>query len=936
MNENNSYTLLFASVSNLWGAFQSYFHSEKKQINLLFRSLTRTFAQKNLKVMNIFGKNTDKQVSETEQTSLTTPSQPVRNPRMLNATQLQRVKETKRLAETKLRNIEESLAQLRKQQEWLRRYNKLKLELKQEKANLFELNKQQASMAEDIRQLERFEIFESIQGTFQRLNILEKLTDQNKRSLSILERENDDLRQAWTRQEKQQSQIENQRKSAEERLYNIHDQIFHAFTLQGSNQAYEEEIDNLAELSEKAQQQVSMLESNTSEVEQQIDVLSEELARHKAERQSMEMHEQMILHSEKVLLLLDYLQDIEEQQQKTKNLQTDALQKQNEENKLLERVFSKYQEVISEIETLEGELHTHRASIRGQESYKLQERAMQLKNKKQMLISAQSLWHQISVGYNIIEEKTKTLNELRLHIENTERNIREMEAAVGKLSRLCHEKEQTYLLSKSQNIIQLRADLKEGVSCSVCGATHHPYHSDTMLEQSKLIGEFKTDYELLSAELRGKQHLLDDLRLDLAESKGRQLSEESSLNAIRIRQNDDVKEWGIYAPLDPSFKDCSTSTNLNARMAMIRHMIESTANDAENAQKELDSFNFHMAQITKLSEELQAFELQKKDLNIRLNEVNTGCQVRAGQVERIMSMIDNENTRFSEVYHHLEASVTIKDWKGIWDNNHETLREQIVRLTNTWNIVNQQIFKEEQELTLSKARHETLLQQLKTFRLYLELVKDRTENRQNRTEENNNTIKQTTGGVGPKQLYDEAFHQMANAKQTEKNELEETKKMQHEIDYLRGRNEFHIKYGKELSEKLSEEHSKLDLWIRNFNMHHPPVQYAELQEIFSEDKDWVDLRSRVQAIRQDALRCQTRVDNLNSQFIALQAEGSYHNADNESLQESLAEQMETLEGKLHEVMMQIARQTVALEEHEKAVHSANNSALIQAPESDLC
>lgn len=886
--------------------------------------------------MNIFGKNTDNQVPETEQNPLASPPQPAKNPKMLNATQLQRVKETKRLAETKLSNIEESLAQLRKQQEWLRRYNKLKLELKQEKANLFELNKQKASMAEDIRQLERFEMFESIQGTFQRLGILEKLTDQNKRSLSLLERESDEIRQAWTRQEKLQSQMENQRKSAEERLYNIHDQIFHAFTLLGSNQAYEEEIGNLAELSEKARQQVSRLESITSEVEQQIDILSEELTRHKAERQSMEMHEKMIRHAERILLQLDYLQDIEEQQQKTKNLQADVLQKQNEENKLLERVFSKYQEVLSEIETLEGELQTHKASIRGQESYKLQERAMQLKSKKQMLISAQSLWHQISVGYNIIEEKTKTLNELRLHIDNTERNIREMETEVGKLSRLCHEKEQTYLLSKGQNIIQLRADLKEGISCSVCGATHHPYHSDTMLEQSKLISEFKTDYELLSAELRGKRQQLDDLRLDLAESKGKQFSEESSLKDICIRQNDDVKEWGIYAPLDPSFKDCSASTNQNARMAMIRHMIESTANDAENAQKELDAYNFHIAQISRLSEELQAFELQKKDLSIRLNEVNTGCQVRVGQVERVMAMIDNENTRFSEVYHHLEASITIKDWKGIWDNNHEALREQIVTLTNTWKTVNSQILKEEQELTLYKAQHETLLQEFKTFRHYLELVENRTGDRQNRIDENENTIKQTVGEAGPKQLYDEAYLQMANAKQTEKNEWEETQKIQVEMNYLRGRNEFHNIYGKELSEKLSEEHSRLDLWIRNFNMHHPPVQYTELQEVFSEEKDWIAVRSRIQQVQKDIIRCQTRVDEMNSRFIALQAEGNYHNADNESLQESLAAQMENLEGKLHDVMMQIARLTVALEDHEKAIHSANNTALNQAPESEMC
>ena len=886
--------------------------------------------------MNIFNKNTDKQAPEEEQNTSTMPSLPVRNPKMLNATQLQRTKEMKRLAETKLSNIEESLEQLRKQQEWLRRYNKLKLELKQEKANLFELNKQQASMSEDIRQLERFELFERIQGTFQRMSILEDLTNENTRSLSILKRESDELAQAWNGQEKLQAQMGIQRKNAEDRHYSVLDNIFHSFILQGNIQACEEEKENLNSLAEQFLQQISILESNIAEEKQKIEKLSDELSTHSASRQSMEMHEQMILHAEKTLVLLDYLQEIEEQQQKTKNLQNDTIQKQNEENRLLERVFSKYQEVTSEIGTLEGELHTHRASILGQDSYNLQERAMQLKSKKQMLISAQALWHQISVGYRSIEDKTSTLNELRLHIENTERNIREMETEVGKLSRLCHEKEHTYLLSKGQNIIQLRADLKEGVSCSVCGATHHPYHSDTMLDQSKLIGEFKTDYELLSAELRGKQQQLDDLRIDLAECKGRQFSEESSLNAIRIRQNEDIKEWEIYASLDATFKNCSPSVNLDARMAMIRHMIESTGDDAEKAQKELDTYNFHMSQITKLAEELQALELQKKDLSVRLNEVNTGCQVRAGQAERVLAMIDSESTRFSEVYHQLEECITIKEWKKIWDNNHETLREQIIQLSDTWNEVNKQIQKEEQELTLCKSQNEALQQQLKTLRHYLELIEKRTENRQTRIDENENTIKQATRESGPKQLYDDTFQQMTDAQQAEKKTLEETKKMQHDIDIIEGRNELHIKFGKELSEKLSEEHSRLDIWIHNFNMHHPPVQYTELQEVFGEGKDWLDIRSNIRKTQHDIIRCQARVDDMNSRLIALQAEGNYHNADNETLQESLVAQMETLEGKRREVMMQIARQTVALEEHEKAVHFANNSALNQAPESDLC
>ena len=37
-----------------------------------------------------------------------------------------------------------------------------------------------------------------------------------------------------------------------------------------------------------------------------------------------------------------------------------------------------------------------------------------------------------------------------------------------------------------------------------------------MLEQSKLISEFKTDYELLEAEVQGKLKQLEAFRLNLA------------------------------------------------------------------------------------------------------------------------------------------------------------------------------------------------------------------------------------------------------------------------------------------------------------------------------------------------------------------------------------------------------------------------------------
>ena len=114
--------------------------------------------------MNFFGKKNDKKVRQDEPSSApkvqeetphqepspapaginfliqesaaTSPLQK-RDPRILNPTQLGRVKDSKRLAETKLQGLEESLARLQAQSHWLRRWNELSMALEREKKRLF-------------------------------------------------------------------------------------------------------------------------------------------------------------------------------------------------------------------------------------------------------------------------------------------------------------------------------------------------------------------------------------------------------------------------------------------------------------------------------------------------------------------------------------------------------------------------------------------------------------------------------------------------------------------------------------------------------------------------------------------------------------------------------------------------------------------------------
>ena len=460
---------------------------------------------------------------------------------------------------------ESSATEPHRQQEWLRRYNEVQLTLGQEKVRLYELNKQMSSLIDDENALRRFESFEAVQPTFLRMRLLERAAAQNRRNRQSLEQEAKDQIEAWGIQQKVQQQASERRQQAETLCYQTNERVFQGLELRAANNTLECEIAHLRQRVEQAVEQQNSLEGSMREHTSNVEQISHRIDALRAERQGIEMHEHMLEHGEAVLLRLERLQEIELSQEELRQRQAEAGRKQDEENELLRRLFSEFRDVTADIDSANEEINRQRVSIQGQTTGKLLERAMSLKSRSQMLLSAQSLWNRISTGYNLIEEKSQALNAVRLHIAQTEATIKELEAAVTRQERLCHEKEYTFMLSKSQNVIQLRSDLREGTGCPVCGAIHHPYHSDTMLEQSKLINEFKTDYELLDTETRSKKRMLDELRLDLAESKGKQLAEDENLASVRRRQAEDVREWRIFTSLDQSFQESKRPQTMPTR-----------------------------------------------------------------------------------------------------------------------------------------------------------------------------------------------------------------------------------------------------------------------------------------------------------------------------------------------------------------------------------
>ncbi len=849
-----------------------------------------------------------------------------RDSRILNSTQLQRVKDVKRLAETKLQGLEESLGRLQAQQQWLRRFNETNMALEREKKRLFELGKQKAIYQNDLSMLERYDQFEGIHGTYQKLAVVKDQIGRDKRGLSVLERETEANRQKMADQEKREGQAREQLRNATTNLQNAFDHVCTAYHLTGANESIDAEIQFLLDYQNKIKEEMTVLSSMTAEKEKATAALSGELEKLRSKRQSMEIHENMLKHGEAILLQLRHLEDRAKRRTDVQLKRQQAIKRQNEENELLGKAFGQYQDLVSQTETAEAELSMHRSYIQGQDGLMLQERALQLKGRRGQLRSALSLWKRISTGYESIEEKSKKVTQLRLNIQHLEDNVRQLEDEAGKASRLCKEKEYTYLLSKGQDIIQLRADLKEGVSCSVCGATHHPYHSDTMLDQSKLIGEMKTDYEMLASESNAKAQQLSEMQAELATAKGQLSAEEEALNAIRIRQNEDVQEWKIYADLDPTFIECSESTNLDARTALLRQFIENVSRDAEKAEKELETFTFHQSSIAKISEELQKLEQKKSEVNVRLSELNTGLQVLSREVEQTGIQLESVNKQFTRIYENMQAAITLKDWYSVWQRSPEQLYEQIQKLCTDWFATEQEITTKQAALDVEKTNLEGMKTQLQAFARSLQVISKQAENLEGRKAENQKTYQQIIPERDAKTLHQKHLQSVISAQELYEDEREKMKVIRHDNDIMQGRHDYYLAHIERLEGEQKELNEKLDLWMHAFNLQHPPVQQGELDEVFVDGKDWSKIRSNLKQISTDMLLCQAKVEDLNSRIIALDTEDGRCNTQSPDIQGSIASKQQTLTKQRNDTMMQIARLSVQLEDHEKALAAERNSA----------
>ena len=92
---------------------------------------------------------------------------------VLDDNELRRIQDSMRLHKTKLANIRQTLDGLQAQKEWLHKFTELKATLEKQRQAFFESNKNYNARMKAIKELERFEAFEEVQGDYQHIKAKE-------------------------------------------------------------------------------------------------------------------------------------------------------------------------------------------------------------------------------------------------------------------------------------------------------------------------------------------------------------------------------------------------------------------------------------------------------------------------------------------------------------------------------------------------------------------------------------------------------------------------------------------------------------------------------------------------------------------------------------------------------------------------------------------